>query len=231
MKSRKERPKSRKLRPWDRRLEEDDEAELIAWVARSGLERVARVAAALTDANGERGQPDKLDSLLLLKIAHLKREQPGRKLHPIAVEVAAEAYPHRDALTSLTAKLERDFRKRRRAWLTLAKTAPVPSQQQILNGLKERKSGAELRALARIVEKLPSEIDMFDMALFEAKRIGREKEKRLRAFGRERAEPLLIEAAEMMRKNSFAKWNGKIPRTLLDLIEPDLKAFARERSE
>ena len=43
---------SRKLRPlWDRRLEEGDEAELLEWVARSGLERVARIAAALTDAN------------------------------------------------------------------------------------------------------------------------------------------------------------------------------------
>ena len=68
---------SRKERLWDRRLEEGDKAELLEWVARSGLERVARIAAALTDANGERGQPDKLESLMLLKIAHLKREQPG----------------------------------------------------------------------------------------------------------------------------------------------------------
>ena len=135
-------------------------------------------------------------------------------------------------LKSLRTKLQRDFRKRRRAWLTLAETAPVPSQQQIEDDLKKGKSEAERRALARIVAVLPSQIDIFDMMLLEAERIdllarvgkkkkSREKEKLLRAFGRERAEPLLIEAAEMMQKNSFAKWNGKIPRTLLDLIEPD----------
>ena len=46
------------------------------WVARSGLERVARIAAALTDANGSVGSWDQLESLMLLKIAHLKRERP-----------------------------------------------------------------------------------------------------------------------------------------------------------
>jgi hypothetical protein len=224
---------SRKQPPWDRRLEEGDEAELLEWVARSGLERVARIAAALTDANGERGQPDKLDSLLLLKVAHLKRAQPGRKMHAIAVEVAAEAYAHRNriALESLTAKLERDFRKGRHAWLKLAKTTPAPSREQIAADLKRRKSEAERRALARIVEKLPAAIDMFDMVLLEAKRIGEKKLKLVRALGRERAEPLLIEAVEMMQKNSFGKWNGKIPRTLLDLIEPVLEKFDRERRQ
>jgi hypothetical protein len=222
-------------RPWDRCLEAGDMAELLEWVARSGLERVARIAAALTDANEERGQPDKLDSLLLLRIAHLKRQQPRRKLHSIVVEVAAEAYAHRNtiALESLTAKLERDFGKERRhTWLRLAATTPAPSREQIAADLKTRKSEAELRARARIVETLPSAIDMFDMVCLEAKRIGDpEKVKLLKAFGRERAEPLLIEAAGMMRKSSFAKWSGKVPRTLLDFIEPELTAFERERSE
>jgi hypothetical protein len=214
-------------------LERGDEAELLAWVARVGLERVARIAAMLTDANGERGQPDKLDTLLLLKIAHLKREHPKRKLHAIAVEVADEAYAHRNRITleSLTAKLERDFKKRRRAWMKLANAAPMPSPQQIAADLKRQKSEAERRAMARIVAVLPSEIDVFDMALFEAKRIGQEKVKLVSAFGRERAEPLLIEAAKMMEKNSFSKWNGKIPRTLLDLIGPELDAFAREQRQ
>jgi hypothetical protein len=223
----------RKGPSWDRRLEEGDAAELLEWVARSGLERVARIAASLTDANAERGQPDKLDTLLLLKIAHLKREQP-RNLHAIAVEVAAEAYAHRNRITlkSLTAKLESDFRKNRRRWMKLAKTTPTPSPEQIAVDLNKGKPEAELRARARIVGKLPEEIDMFDMVRLEAKRIGDpEKVKLLKAFGRERAEPLLIEAAEMAQKDSFVKWGGKIPRTLLDLIEPELTAFARERSE
>jgi hypothetical protein len=225
---------SRKGPSWDRRLEDGDNAELLEWVARSGPERVARVAAALTDANAERGQPDKLDTLLLLKMAHLKREQPRRNLHSIAVEVAAEAYAHRNRITleSLTGKLERDFRKNRRRWMKLATTTPAPSREQIAADLNKGKSEAELRARARIVEKLPSEIDMFDMVRLEAERIGDpEKVKLLKAFGRERAEPLLIEAVEMAQRDSFAKWGGKIPRTLLDLIEPELTAFARERSD
>jgi hypothetical protein len=198
-------------RPRGRPLDKADEAELLAWVARSGLERVARIAAALTDAYGERGQPDKLDTLLLLKMAHSKREHPKRKLHAIAVEVAAGAYAHRShiELESLTAKLERDFRARRHVWSKLARTVPMPTPGQIADDLTRQKSEAERRALARIVEMLPSAIDVFDMVLLEAKRIGPEKHKLVRAFGRERAEPLLIEAAEMMRKNSFAKWNDR----------------------
>jgi hypothetical protein len=80
---------------WRRHLEKGDEAELLRWVKQSGLELVARIAAALTDAIGERGQPDMPDTLLLLKMAYLKRQQPNRKLHSIAVEIAREAPLHR----------------------------------------------------------------------------------------------------------------------------------------
>jgi hypothetical protein len=218
-------------RPPGRRLEEADAAELRVWVARCGLERVARLVAALTVADGERGQPDKLDTLLLLKMAHLKRARPRRTLHAIAVEVAEEAYAHRNRIApaSLIIKLERDFRAWRQTWQTLAQTVRMPSPEQIADDLRRKKSEAERRAIARIVEIMPSAIDFFDMALLEAKQVGKEKYKLVRAFSRERAEPLLVEALEMIQKNSFAKWNGEIPRTLLDLIEPELAAFARKR--
>ena len=73
---------------------------------------------------------------------------------------------------------------------------------------------------------------MFDVAVLEAKRSGDPaKVKLLKAFGRERAEPLLIEAAGMIQKDLFAKWGGKSSPTLLDLIEPELEKFDRERRQ
>ena len=97
-------------------LDKDDELELLRWVQQSSLERVARIVAFLADARGEHGQPEKPDTLLLLKIAHLKREQPHRTLHSIAVEVARDADQLRRpriSRESLVTKLERDYKRRR----------------------------------------------------------------------------------------------------------------------
>jgi hypothetical protein len=219
---------------WRRRLENGDEFELHKWVKESGVECVARVAAALADAGRQRGNVEKLLSLLLLKIAHLKRKQPGRKLHPIADEVAAEAYPHwkRGACTSLTTTLERDFRKNRHTWMILSNIRPSPSQQQIAEDLEKPKSTVELRACARIVESLPSAIDAYDWILREAKSINDETLRRVKRLGRERIESMFANAAKRMTENPYPltdpRWGGKIPRTFLDLIEPELKSTARE---
>lgn len=210
---------------WRRRLEKGDEAELLKWVDQSGLERAARIIAALADAAGERGQPEKLNIRLLLRIARLKQQQPHRTLHAIAREVAREesSRPSMITVESLVSKLERDFKKRRHTWMTLA-------------GEYHDESGAEtadeFRVLARIVELLPSKMDLFDLVLADAKRRGRDEERLVRRLGRERAEPLLVKAIERQAASSFvprARGVKKIPRNFFDLIEPELERFRLSR--
>jgi hypothetical protein len=197
---------------WRRHLEKGDEAELLRWVKQSGLELVARIAAALTDAIGERGQPDMPDTLLLLKMAYLKRQQPNRKLHSIAVEIAREAplhlYPpyrkkRPPAMKSLVSKLERDFRKHRHKWMMFAETAPEPSRENINQDANRLKSTDEFRARARLVGLLPSKIDLYDALLADAKKLGSDKAKLVKALTRERAEPLLVDAIKRQAHRSL----------------------------
>lgn len=219
---------------WCRRLKKGDQAELLKWVEQSGLERVARIVAALTDAAGERGQPEKLETLLLLKMAQLKRQQPNRTLHAIAVEVAGEAKSVRKNLpneASLVSRLERDFKEYRHKWTTLANSAPEPSRENIIEDGSKSKTTNEFRALARIVDALPNRIDLYDSLLADAKKLGPEKVRLVRAFGRERAEPLLAAAIKQQATSSFVM-NAQdvpiIPRNFFDLIGSELERYRQE---
>jgi hypothetical protein len=221
---------------WRLTLHKGDEAELLKWVEQSGLERVARIIASLTNVSGERGQPEKPDSVLLLKIAHLKQQQPDRKLHAIAVEVASEALPFRRpriSRESLVSKLERDFRRQRHTWTTRARSAPSPSREDISQAASRSQSTNEVRVLTRIIGLLPSALDLYDGLLADAKKMGPDEAKLVKLVGRERAEPLLVDAIKKQAASSFVTDSHgvrKIPRNFFDLIESDLKRFRRERT-
>jgi hypothetical protein len=105
-------------------LSDGDVAELRKWIALSGAQCVARVAAALT--RGESGNVTKPHFRLLLEMAHRLRADPHRTAHDVATEVAADAksqdsrnnYP---AEESLITTLGREFRRERTKWYLLAK--------------------------------------------------------------------------------------------------------------
>jgi hypothetical protein len=221
-------------RSWQRRLRAGDKEMVLRWIAMSSVEQVARVTAALSNPDGERGQPDKLDTLLLLKMAHLVQQKPERSIHDIADQVAKENQPRRNhsALSSLIAKLERDYKANRHTWPRLAESAPEPSQQEIDADLGAEKIDGEWRARARLVEVLPSKgIDLFDMVSAEAKAAGKlALITRLgRKHGRERVERLIVDAVERMKANPYplkdSRYAGRLPRTMFEMIEPDLKAL------
>jgi hypothetical protein len=222
---------------WLKDLGHQDHDELRSWVGRIGIERVARIVASLADSNGERGQPGKPDSLLLLKVTHLLLQNPKRRLHSAATEVAKEAHPFRTpriSLENLASKLERDFREHRHAWRQYAKSKPMPSTGEIEDDGKRRHSVTECRALIRIIKSLPSAIDAFDWLYREAKGIGPAEAKLVKALGRERVEPLLTAAFQRQQGPSppfmIVHSNGKrvVPRTFYDLVEPDLVRLSKD---
>jgi hypothetical protein len=109
---------------WRRALKPGDEGEVQKWVEQSGLERVARIVASLSNARVGAGRTERPDRLLLFKMAFLVRQHPERSLHSIASEVARGAGYHPKlgiALESLRSKLERDFKQRRHVWLSLTR--------------------------------------------------------------------------------------------------------------
>jgi hypothetical protein len=199
--------------------DDDDRAALRNIVEQHGPERVARIAAALTDSGGIRGQPDKLDALLLLRMARLKLRQPQPTDHAAAREVAEQAKPA-IAIESLVSKLLRDFKgERRHRWMQLAASTPEPSAEQIERDRRRKKTSSEHRALARMTDDvLPNAIDVYDAMIAEAKS---PKEKQLlKRFGRARAEAAFEAAVRVGRTRLApnAKSAAKIPRSLLDLI-------------
>ena len=224
---------------WSRlkNLSNQDHMELLKWVDGIGIERVAQIVASLTDSNGERGKPGKPDSLLVLKVAHLISSKVCRKLHSAALEVAQEAYPFRKpriSLENLVSKLEREFREHRHIWLTYAKSRPIPSIQEIENDSKRPYSVSECRALTRIIQSLPGAIDLYDRLYSEAKGRGVKEAKLVKALGRDRIEPLLVSAIQRQQGPSppymITHSNGRrvVPRTLYDLIEPDLAKLGKD---
>ena len=75
---------------------------------------------------------------------------------------------------------------------------------------------------------LPSKIDLYDKLLADAKKLGPEEEKLVRAFGRERAEPLLADAIKRQAASSFVTSDQgvkKIPRNFFDLIGSELERY------
>jgi len=222
---------------WHQKLDKGDIFELLKWVEQSGLERVARIVALLNDASGERGRPEKPDSLLLLKIAHLKQQQPNRTLHSIALEVAGETHRDRRPLiskASLVSKLERDSKRHRHTWTRLASRTPPPSPEEISRDARRPQSSNAFRALARIIEVMPSAIDLYDDLLADANKLGPDKARLVRLVGREQVEAMLAEALKGQATSSFvvgAQGARKIPRNYFDLIEPDLLRFRKNREQ
>jgi hypothetical protein len=209
-------------------------------LAQSGLERVARIAAALTESAGERGQPDKLHTLALLRMAHLQRALPKSKLHGIAVEVAREFHAARKpniSLESLISELERGFRRDRVTWLKFASTAPMPDVPALIADASGSKSADEFRARARIVEALPTALDLYDTLVRHAKRRGDEDLRLVRRLGRERAETLLDQALAREKAGEgtlghyLARGHTRMPRDFFDLLEPDLARFKEDKHE
>jgi hypothetical protein len=217
---------------WRRRLRPGDKEMLLRWIEMSSLEQVARIAAALTDPDGERA-PDKLDTLLLLKMAHMARQQSDRSIHDIAEQLAAENQPHRNHTTveSLTSRLEREYKMDRHTWPLLAESTREPAQQDIDADLTAEKTNEEFRARVRIVGMLPSKIDLVDWVRAEAVGAGKLDliEKLGRKHGRERLKQLILDVIERgtltfpLKDPRFS--GGRMPRTLFDHIESDLKAI------
>jgi hypothetical protein len=212
---------------WRRALKPGDEGEVQKWVEQSGLERVARIVASLSNARVGAGRTERPDSLLLFKMAFLVRQHPERSLHSIASEVARGAGYHPKlgiALESLRSKLERDFKQRRHFWLSLTRDREAPSEQAVYEDANRPRSNDENRTLGRLIELLPDAIDLYDHVLWEARRAGPEKEKLVRRLGRGRVEPLLEDAiARFQSTGSFDNVEGVgVPRTLFDLIEAKL---------
>jgi hypothetical protein len=201
---------------WRRRLKNGDEAELLRWVEQSGLDRTVRIIAAFADAAGERGQPDKLDITLLLKIARLLATPPRRTLHAIAVDVARKKPAQHGE--SLVSKLERDFKRYRHTFMTLAQNSS-PCDAEDEGGSKTTE---EFRVSARIVGLLPSKIDAYDFLLADAKMVGPDAARQVKTLGRERVEPLLAEAIKRLMRG-----RGGTPRNFFELIAADLDQYLR----
>jgi hypothetical protein len=106
-------------------------------------------------------------------------------------------------MKSLVSKLERDFRKHRHKWMMFAETAPEPSRENINQDANRLKSTDEFRARARLVGLLPSKIDIYDALLADAKKLGSDKAKLVKALTRERAEPLLVDAIKRQAHRSL----------------------------
>jgi hypothetical protein len=224
-----------KGRDWRHQLREGDEAELRKWIEACGIERVARLAAALTEANGEIGQPHKLDAPLLMEITRRRRQNPGRSLNKIATNVVKEFGASRKppiSESSLITKLIRDYKihitrlhvhdhsNREEKNLTEIDIDPVTT--------------AEFRARARIMEMLPTAIDLFEKLRIDARAIGDSELSLVDKFGRDRSEALVTKAIGNLSTSSFvldSKGNSIIPRTLFDLIEADLRRFGQDLSE
>ncbi len=147
---------------------------------------MARIVAALADASGQRGQPEKPETGLLLKMAILLRQQPGRSIHSVAVEVAREAHPTRKsiALESLTSKLGRDFRAKRALWFNIARDRMTRGGSSVPKGPHRVPSSDEYRVLARLIELHPdAAMGVYDQVLGEAKKVGPEEAKLVERAG------------------------------------------------
>jgi hypothetical protein len=220
----------RMKKSWKSDLAPEDFAELGRWVEQSGVECVARVAAALTDPEGERGAPNSPRANMLLEMASLRYDDPNLTTNAAATKIARAAYagadPNDDRITTLTTQLNKDFAGYRSVFGLLAQRPDrgrnVLSKAGGKRSLPTQRFILMKRAEGRIVETLPTAIDLYDALLLEAKACSKEKLLQVKSLGRERAEQLLgIAMAEQMAGSQLV--DGKIPRSFLDLIDPELR--------
>jgi hypothetical protein len=218
---------------WDDHLNARDKELISAWTADVGPERLATIAAALTDPTGARGHPERPDSRLMLRMARLLMANPDRSFHSIAQEVAdPEIAKQRSVeLENLVTKLVRDFKKQEAKWLLYVNSG---APQDLLEVPIVTGPGAN-RALSRIIETMPEAIMIWGVMLSDARKRGPEALRLLKDFGRARAErsfEVTMEAMKVtgphpLQSNRFTK----MPRTMLDLIDCDLEAFKLERQD
>jgi hypothetical protein len=116
-------------------------------------------------------------------------------------------------------------------WLSLARNREAASEQAVDEGTSRLRSSDENRILGRLINLLPDAIDLYDFALWEARRAGSEQAKLVTRLGRGRVEALLEEAMRRLQSSGLlgsAGGDGKIPRTVFDLIEPELQQVQQE---
>jgi hypothetical protein len=206
------------------RFEQDrlDLAQLQKWVATSGMECVARVAALLTAP--PRGPVAKPDKELLLEMAFRLRDDPMRTTNDVADEVAREAKDWRNptiATASLSTGLARAFERNRMKWLLLAQSLGDAPRWSSTSTAHKKKQKTETRALGRIIEMLPESIDLYKMVLFEAKTKRPETVTIIKRLGRERVETMSgTPIAELQATPGGGQRNP--PGNLLDLIDHHL---------
>jgi hypothetical protein len=214
-------------------LSASDENEVRKWIETSGLERVGRIVAALADARGRQGRPDKLEIDLLLKVARLTLQQPERALHSVALEVAREAHATRKpfiALESLTTKLERDFGPRRHALFGIARSNNGAEHDPARVGASAPRSNGEYRVIFRLTELCPGAIDLFDWVVGYLKIFDPEQARRLKLLGRARVEPLLASAMHKLLGPESDSFPGRGFDRLGRMIAPEIENLWEERA-
>ena len=101
------------------------------------------------------------------------------------------------------------------------------------------RTALQRRTAARLVQLMPTAIDLYDIVRSEARSGARRNafrceigERQIKRAGRARIERWFGEAMDRQATSSFvmdANGNSKIPRRRLDLIEWDLHQFLRSR--
>jgi hypothetical protein len=223
--SRPAKPKGQKTAPQGL-LEDADIKHLQRWIDLSGLVRVARIAAVLT-RDRRRGNAAKPDDDLYLQMACRMQMHPTQTTHATAKEIAHENYLRRKPgieEASLAKELERGFSRDRNRWFLLARRMAETPEATSESNLRRPASVAEWRALANIIDSLPTAIDLFDDAVAEAKRLRPETVALLKRVGREKVQILLAEAL----KRQQASPSG-IARTMVDLIRFELTECAEAK--
>jgi hypothetical protein len=214
---------------WRDTLKADDLAELGKWVESSGIECVARVAAALTSQ--PQGRVTKPDSVLLLEMAARMRSDPTKTTHAAATEVASEGRHRRPAISveSLITELERTFAKTRTKWFLLAQRLKRSAPSDIGNSTPII-SLSEFRAIERLIESLPEAIDCYDLVIAEAKQSCPECVKLLKRAGRQRVYEMIEQAFANLQSGRDTARNAP-PRSIIDLIRGDLEKLSQTKMQ
>jgi hypothetical protein len=205
-------------------------------VGKLGVERVARIVIALTKRDGKRGPTPELQTRTLTKIAQIRRQQPGRTGHNVVLELQTRSPHARSPDPSFVTRVLRDYRRTRHIWTSLS-ASKRPSSRFDRHG--KTRSIAERCATQRIVELLPTAIDLYDMLISDL-RVNSENNARklnarmalIRLARRERIEKWLTEAAERQHHDPYVRraWGIPIiPRSLFALIFWDFHQFLKTR--
>lgn len=211
-------------------LRSGDDAEINKWIAETGLGRVARIVAVLSNSKGLRGRTERPDIVLLWHVARLMNLDPDRSLHSAAEEIAIKFSAHRIPRIepqSLTRKLEKDFRLKSDAYRQFAR-----EHEEEKIGKIEADLGAVTpwmdRILARIIANLPTSMDLYDQALAEAKNANSPHLSLLESLDKKTVYAL-FEAVLRVEKCVLQPMPpGFVARSIYEAIVPQLDKIAAE---